>query len=332
MKPEDSIRAMAALADYDLLHAEPLFSESRNTLWRATLDAPIPNVVLKAYDPSADPHAANRCRREEKVLTLLAAANPRVAPRVVASFVSPSSHSLLLMEDAGTRSLADRLMSSDAGSPAAQWGDAVAFVRVLHAELERQKHPLYRTAMAISLDRISMAVLTKRFRIAGLRIVGQTPPPGVRREYDRLMRPLRASPKAVIHNSLSPLNIVIGPDGWRAVDWETLTYASPLWDWAELLRAPYAPLPLDECQEIAVRETGAEAGLFQRAALSRCLDSLATVTLRRRRYEEEGRGDRAIEYARRAACYVDDIQEMMNRLEPPSVLARWLNILTGRIA
>lgn len=325
MMVDDSLRALAGMAGSAVVSVQPMSTESRNSLWRVTLDGPVSRAILKAYDPATDPHAANRFRREEKVLTLLATAQEPVAPRVLAGMIAPSAPSLLLMEDAGNMTLADALMEMGPGV----WTEAVAFAKRLHGEMARIRHPLFRTAMAISLDRISTPVLVTRFRIAAQRLVNRETPYGIRREYRDLMTPMRTAHKAMIHNSLSPLNIVLGDSGWRAVDWETLTLASPVWDWAELLRSPFCPLSYAESLDIAVEATGDEAGLFHRAVLSRCLDSLATVTLRGRRCHDENNPERAMEYARRSACYRADIREAMGQLEVSSDLGRWLEALTG---
>jgi hypothetical protein len=316
------------MAGRTVLDVRPLTTESRNTLWRVTLDAG-ERAVLKVYDPASDPHAANRFRREEKVLTLLGSTRPPVAPRVIAGFIGASTPPMLLMEDVGERSLADDLGSASPAAAAARWAESIDFLYRLHSEMERRRQPLYRTTMAISLDRITGPVLVSRFRIAGERLAGMEAPAGALREYRALMTPALAAPKAMIHNSMSPLNIVPGPGGWRAVDWETIAVASPLWDWVDLLRAPYNPLPFDDCEAIAMRATRSAAGLFHRAVLSRCLDGLATVMLRLRHFRDEGREERATEYARRAACYAGDVRCAAVRLGVSGALADWLEKLTG---
>ena len=328
MSIADDLRSLAALAGRTVLDAQPLRTESRNALWRVTLDGQ-ERAVLKVYDPANDPHAANRFRREEKVLTLLGAVRPAVAPCVIAGFISLLAPPMLLMEDAGDRSLAEALCQSPAGEAKAMWAESIDFLSRLHSEMERLRQPLYRTTMAISLDLITGPALVSRFRIAGQRLAGKEAPSDVIREFRALVAPVLAAPKAIIHNSMSPLNIVPGPDGWRAVDWETIACASPLWDWVDLLRSPYKPLPFDVCEDIAVRATGCAADLYLRAVLSRCLDGLATVTVRFRRFREEGHAERATEYARRVACYAGDVRYSADRLGVSGALTSWLEILTG---
>jgi aminoglycoside phosphotransferase (APT) family kinase protein len=191
--------------------------------------------------------------------------------------------------------------------------------------MRRLHQPLRRTAMAISLDRISAATLAQRLRIASMRLLGREPEAALLAEYRAFTAPLLCAPKAMIHNSMSPLNIAVAPDGGlRAIDWETLTLASPLWDWAEMLRAPYNAPSLDETASLVRRLFPADdtIDMFRRAVLSRHLDSLATVVQRRRLYEAEGRADRAAEYARRAAFYADDLDTLLDLLKPAGEVAR----------
>jgi hypothetical protein len=205
-----------------------------------------------------------------------------------------------------------------------------ARLQVDHAAMRRVELPLKRTAMAISLDRINGPVLLQRVRIAAQRILGDLPEPGVLRGYHVLIAPLLEAPKAMVHNSMSPLNVVAGVDGWRAIDWETLTLASPMWDWAEMLRAPYNPLTFAESERLMLSATGlGDDGkdIFRRAVLSRHIDSLATVVQRRRLYAAEDRSDRAAEYARRAAFYAQDLHDLSGRLEISPRLSEWLAAL-----
>lgn len=323
---EPLAQGLGALLGATVSHVRPLATESRNSIARVTLEDGDGRrtAILKTYDAKGDPHWANRCRREEKTLTLLAGMDPPVAPRPIAAFLPARGPAALLMEDAGERSLADALTAGGE----ALWPEAARFLSRLHAATEEARLPLKRTAMSISLDRINGPVLLRRMRIAGERILGRPPEYSAQRAMRVLVAPLLAAPKAIVHNSLSPLNIVLGPDGWRAIDWETLTVASPVWDWAELLRGPFTPLPLDASERLMVEATGAdpEAGrdLFRRAALSRHLDSLATVVQRCRRYEAESRCDRAAEYRRRAQFYAGDLKDLAARLDPPPQLAAWL--------
>lgn len=322
MTTEERLEALAGMAGHVVVSAEALSTESRNALWRVRLDGGTAGAILKQYDPATDPHAANRFRREEKVLTLLSGCTPPVAPAPLGGFIGPSGPAMLLMEDAGPRSLADELLAAD--NAPSLWREAVGFVGLLHAAMAKRRQPLYRTAMSIDLDRINLGVLKRRFQIAGRRLDGSEPSRSVVAEFGAVIAPLISAPKAMIHNSLSPLNIIRGPKGWRAIDWETLTLASPLWDWAEFLRAPYSPLSFEECEAIAVTATDQPASLFHRAVLSRSLDSLATVALRRRTFEEHGNRERTLEYARRCQCYRDGILECIRRLAPPAALSQWL--------
>ncbi|HEY3269081.1 MAG TPA: phosphotransferase [Armatimonadota bacterium] len=318
MTMEARAHHLAALAGLAVQEVCPLSTESRNAIARVRLSDGR-SAVLKTYDAQGDPHWANRFRREEKVLALLATAKPAVAPKGIAGYVGETGPAALLMEDVGSNCLADELLR--AGSTRL-WNEAADYLCSLHEEMRRQRTPLHRTAMAISLDRINGPVSVNRFRIAAKRITGAEPDAALARAFRAAIAPLLTAPKAMIHNSMSPLNVVLGPNGWRAIDWETLTWATPVWDWAELLRSPYNPLPFAAAEAItadAMKDRKAE-GLYRLAVLSRHMDSLATVVLRRRRYEAEGRADRAAEYARRAIFYVGDLHDVLARLRLPEQL------------
>lgn len=311
----ETARTLAALANRDVLEAQPLSLESRNAVARVSLDGG-DRAILKFYNPDSDPHAANRFRREEKVLTLLSGAEPPVAPRPLAGFLPAHGTALLLMEDAGEESLAHALTDGRR-----DWKEVVEFLARLHVAMVRMEGPLRATAMAVELDRITPQTITRRFQIAHSRILGREPAPALIAEWSGFIALLLATPAAMIHNSMSPLNVVSGPEGLRAIDWETLTWASPLWDWAELLRAPYAPMSFDEAAAIVSEQYPAHDTIevYGRAVFSRHLDSLATVTLRRRGCMDAGQVAVAAEYARRAAFYADEVEMLMagSDMTPP---------------
>lgn len=312
----ETAQTLARLLGREALEARPLGAESRNAVARVTLDGG-ERAILKFYDPATDPHAANRFRREEKVLTLLKAAAPPVAPRALGGFLPAQGPAMLLMQDAGAASLADALASGGAN-----WDAAAAFLDRLHAEMDRRDGPLRATAMAVDLDRLTASTLARRFAIAVRRILDRDPDPDAVGALDDYLAPLLAAPAAMIHNSMSPLNIVTGPDGPRAIDWETLSHGSRLWDWAEMLRAPYRPRAMDESEAAVAERFPAHdtIDMYRRAVLSRHMDSLATVALRRRMYERDGRPERAAEYARRAAFYAGDLETILHRAAPPAPL------------
>jgi hypothetical protein len=299
-----------------------LGSESRNRVERVSfVDGT--TAILKWYEPAVDRFWDHRFRREEKVLSLLAGVEPRVAPAPLAGFIASGGPAALLMEDAGRTSLADALSTG-----AVSWAGAAEFACRLRAAMDAVAQPLRRTAMSIVLDRLTAGSLISRLNVASRRMTGRGVPVAVEREYTGFVRPLLAAPRGPVHNSLSPLNVVAGDAGLRAIDWETVAWASPAWDWAELLRAPYAALPLDEAVATAGAR-GIEAEVFCRAALCRHLDSLATVRLRRDAFVADGRADRSAEYARRAAFYAADIRALAQRLGAPAALQKWLMEVTS---
>lgn len=312
---------LSGLVGRTVASAVTLGAESRNRVDRVTFDDGSTGI-LKWYEPSVDRFWDHRFRREEKVLTLLASVEPQVAPKPLSGFIAAGGPAALLMEDAGETSLAGALTAGRMS-----WDEVAEFACRLHAAMDQVAQPLRRTAMSITLDRLTMGSLFSRLGVASRRMTGEEVPTAVEREYRAFVRPLLAAPKGPVHNSLSPLNVVAGRSGLRAIDWETVTWASPAWDWAELLRAPYAPLPLEEAVA-AAGARGIDADLFRRAALCRHLDSLATVRLRRDAFEAAGAPDRSAEYARRAAFYAADVRALAQCLGTPKTLRDWLMEVT----
>lgn len=324
MNLADMAHRMAVLWDASVISFQPLDAGSRNTLARVLLAtaAGEARAVLKVYDPDQDPHWANRCRREEKTLTLLADADPPIAPRPLAGWIAARGPAALMMEDAGSDALADTLRRE--GSPEG-WRDAADFLARLHARLAERAIPLRRTALAIELDRINGPALLARMRTASIRVLGVPPETAALRDMRVLMAPVLSARRAVVHNSLSPLNVVVGEAGFRAVDWETLAVASPVWDWAELLRAPYHPLPFEESERLFVEASGlvGQESLFRRAVFSRHVDSLGVVVRRQAFSRNRGSTAEVAEYARRARFYADDLDRLVEMLPVSRRLLGW---------
>ncbi|GEM_PF-6011073 len=316
----------AALIGRQVENARILPTDSRNTLIRLTLDGG-EKAFLKFFDAPNDPHGPNRFRREEKVLTLLANVRPPVAPRPLGGWVCAEGTAGLLMEDAGTENLADRLMKAE--NPVELWEQTAKFVDALYDGMRLWELPLQRTALSISLDKVNAATLMIRFRTAVRRVTGGEVESRVLSAFRQFVRPALAGGREVIHNSLSPLNIVPDDSGWRAIDWETVTWANPAWDWAELLRAPYRPLPLTQAVEIAARRVDGDA--FLCASLCRCLDALGTVTLRRQSQIDKGNEEGANEYLRRALFYAEDILRICELIPPAPALTRELERITRTV-
>lgn len=270
----------------------PVALRSRNRLYRVELaDAPQSRLILKFVRREDDPYWQHHLRREHWLLELLQRFWPAAAPRPYAAAFG-QGWGLLAMEDVGERSLAEAFGTSVPGTAAdiALGGgrvsspllSAVDRLAALQALLRRQHRVFFRVCQSVELDRINASVLLDRLRVAQRRFgsaeggsgTPRTLPPAVLRQYqERVVRPLLASPRQMVHNSLSPLNVVLGPTP-RFVDWETMAYAAPEFDLADLLRFPTTNLAWPVVDQLVATAFGPAIDplRLRLAALARSLD------------------------------------------------------------
>lgn len=255
---------------------------SRNQLYRLTLDAaPVDSLVLKLVRTADDRFWEHHLRREHWVLELLARFWPGGAPRPFAAAFG-QEWGLLVMEDVGLVSLAELLGQHRPDDGEALLLPALQRLAQLHTVLRGQQRIFQRVCHSAELDRITAASLLARLRVAHGRLLtaqqiqasASTPPPSVLHEYtERVVRPLMRGPRQMIHNSLSPLNVVLGPTA-RFVDWETMALAAPEFDIADLLRYPTAAMPWPAVDRMVLAVFGPHLDLvrLRLAALARALD------------------------------------------------------------
>jgi aminoglycoside phosphotransferase (APT) family kinase protein len=93
----------------------------------------------------------------------------------------------------------------------------------------------------------------------------------------------------MIHNSLSPLNVVLGATP-RFVDWETMAYAAPEFDLADLLRFPTTGLTWPVVDQLV--DTYFRANIhperLRLAALARAIDYAGATAQQAARSREGG--------------------------------------------
>ncbi|GAC1399645.1 MAG: hypothetical protein NVSMB52_13210 [Chloroflexota bacterium] len=269
-----------------IVAADKVSTGSRNSLLRLTLDGlehdHRSTLIAKHVARETDPFFAHHLRREERILDLLHRFAPGLAPRCVGLLLQPTDQGWLLMEDVGCRSLAVALVSTHPNDGTALIHDATRQLRRLHDVLQEHHSPFFRTCYAVDLDRLTRTSLRSRFQVAWKRLsthvaAPSEPPPGLIHAWLDIMRPLLDSPRQLIHNSLSPLNIVVRDDGGMTlVDFETMTVAAPEFDTAELLRQPFQPLTWDDTLRLAsaqgLRDTAHVSDRLHLASLSRALD------------------------------------------------------------
>ena len=226
----------------------PMSTDGRHRLWLVE-SQPNP-VVVKGYLPEIDVYCAHRWRREERALDLLHRYAPGLAPQPLAAAHAPGQWAALAMQHVGRRSLADGLTTaSDSKRDQALHAALHAYGRF--QEITAQFGPMLRAlAYQSDLDRITRRTLERRYASAFVRLPDPTASPAPtaspRRTapnapwdlVDTLVQPLIHSPRRIVHNGFSPLNLIWNDDRLVVIDWETLAVAPPEIDFADLLTFP----------------------------------------------------------------------------------------------
>jgi hypothetical protein len=258
---------------------------SRNRLYRLTLEgAPVGSVIVKVVRQEDDRFWEHHLRREHWLLELLERFWPGGAPRPFAAAFG-QGWGLIVMEDVGAASLAERLEEGPASGdrPRTPLRDVLSQVAELHGVLRAEHRIFHRVCRSVELDSITAASLLARVRVArgrlqddraGLAAEPALSPSILKGYTEGVVRPLVSGRRQMIHNSLSPLNVVLGRASPRFVDWETMAYAAPEFDLADLLCYPGVNRPwpdLDRMVAVAFGPTIDPARL-RLAALARTLD------------------------------------------------------------
>lgn len=334
---------------------------SRNRLYRIHLtDAPQASVILKLVREQDDIFWQHHLRREHWLLELLQRFWPGGAPRPYALVIG-HGWGLLMMEDVGDVSLAEALGGSaraaaerprqearteSTDSPVASGGDdpvetnATAQVALLapvldrladlHRTLAAQERIFRRVCQSIDLDRITAPSLLARARVSQARLredtlsgAGRLPltAGSVRAYADQVIRPLMTGPRQMIHNSLSPLNVVLGPT-LRLVDWETMALAPPEFDIADLLRYPGIRVPWRTLDHLVGQAFGSQVDLtrLRLAALARTVDYAGSNAHQVLRSREAGDDANAVTAGGRRDWYLAEARTLAGDLGVASTM------------
>ena len=223
-------------------------TDGRHRLWLVEpQDHP---VVVKGYLPEIDVYYAHRWRREERALDLLHRYAPGLAPEPLAAAHAPGRWAALAMQHVGHISLADGLPNASDSNRDHALNAALAAYRRFQAVADRFGPMLRALAYQSDLDRITRRTLERRYASAFVRLpdpaASPAPTASPRRTapnapwdlVDALIKPLLASPRRIVHNGFSPLNLIWNDDRLVVIDWETLAVAPPEIDFADLLTFP----------------------------------------------------------------------------------------------
>ncbi len=273
----------------------PMATDGRHRLWLVE-SRPHP-VVVKGFLPGIDMYYAHRWRREERALDLLHRYAPGLAPQPLAAAHAPGQWAALAMQHVGHRSLADSLATASESEKARSMRTALEAYRRFQAVTQQFGPMLRALAYQSDLDRITRRTLERRYASAFVRLPDPTASPAPtaspRRTapdapwdlIDTLIKPLLNSPRRIVHNGFSPLNLIWNNDRLVVIDWETLAVAPPEIDFADLLTFPGWGSPNRAAQQAAAvaADQGLRLDTFWAAAAERSLTYSATAHVRSHR-------------------------------------------------
>jgi len=351
------VRAVGGSPHVQIEKCELVDSESRNPIYRVTLSEGGPfgsrSIIAKTYLIERDRFFDHRFRREERILSLLDRWDAQAVPAIYGGCLAEGRYAILLLEDLGDMSLEKRLlMTTDQEEKMALLRQAVDCLVGFQRVTSTKEHfvAFYRTCYSIDLDRLTMATYLERLAVALRRILaaqalidrpseaGMAPdtlPPldtlvdyrewrHLRRGYaTEVARVLIQPPKYIVHNSFSPLNLMLHQDRLKIIDFETMALGPLQIDLAELLKYPACDLPPDVVGELinyyldcSGLDSDAESQdrfmrVFDCANLSRGLDYTGTVSWRYLNQLKAGNIEKAQEYLRRRLRYLDDLRRVL---------------------
>ncbi len=314
----------------------PATKEARHALWRVQCGGT--TSIVKVYRRRADVYFQHRWRREERALDLAARHAPGLGPRVQGALLVPDAWAVLVLEDLGALSLAERLTTA-ADTERRQLLDlALEALRTFRTLVQRRSGLFRALANQSDLDRLTRGTIRRRYAIALARLRQPTTRPA---PTDRprsiapdapwqiidteLITPLVRAPRRVIHNGFSPLNLIESGGRVRVLDWETLAVAAPQFDLADLLTFPAWDLDqgaLGAIAQAANTHDGASADpgetVFWLAAAERALTYAATLGARAARAMAAGETEVAVTSESRRAAYLETFRVALERAGVPA--------------
>ena len=322
VQPVLTILGLDALVQPDLVTWEVVTPESRHGIWRLRIagDTPGPSsYVVKCYHHLSDRFFDHRFRREERTLNLLGRIAPGVAPMLHGGAITERHSAVIVMEDLGDLSLHLELEGCDTGAKRRLLGQAIDLLVAFHRATDEHSRLFRALIYSSDLDRINAGTMLRRFNIGLARCAGSDAsglPKSTIDSFERqVVRPLLSSPRRVIHNSFSPLNICCTPrTGLKLVDMETLSIGPREFDLAELLSYPGANLGRSEGSQVARYTAAMEMSSEQArdfrlrldlAAVARSVDYAGTLSRRYQRFESAGIRDLAISQLVRRQRYLE---------------------------
>lgn len=255
-------------------------TESRNPVYRLRTAGDPTAVIVKWYLPQLDRFYDARYRREEKMLWLLNRWLPERVPQLYGGLIT-AEFAVLLQQDVGQQTMAGSL--TEAPNDAHRLGLARQGLDLLvqfHRLGQKQYQVFYRTCYSVDLDRLTLTTYVRRANIALGRLLllqallqdkvsahqaAQANVPFIEtlitqhitagffeQVRHRVIEPLVSAPRKILHNAFSPFHLLWN-EGWRLIDFETMSVGAAQIDLAELVGAPELTLPPDQTLALVER-------------------------------------------------------------------------------
>ncbi|HUU53296.1 MAG TPA: phosphotransferase [Armatimonadota bacterium] len=231
---------------------------SRNTVYRLNLAWPTTgprSVIAKLYASDRISFFSACYRREQGVLKLLRQYGAAV-PRVYAGELR-EDRAVLIMQDLGDETLAERLEASDAAVRRHRLRSAVSTLVTLHSTAQGHLRELTTEIRKINKETLVPQYYFNALRIAADRIAALADAPITNPEWQQiadqagpLVDSLAGARRGFIHFEFTPHHLLVTDSGLYVFDFEQATIGPPEFDLAALLAQPESDIGLSGWNEM----------------------------------------------------------------------------------
>jgi len=284
LKLTESILGASHISSY-----EPLAHNSRHLLWKVQHQGK--DFLVKIYCQQHDPYFDHRFRREERLLSFLQERCPGLSPEIYGGSLIEKQQALLVMEYISGIPLHAALETSSSKGCDDHIQEAIRSQVRLHRVFDNYSGLIKNIANSCILDRNNLTTMVARLHLACKRISNRPVTTNLISDFrDTVFKPLLCQPQRAIHNSLSPLNMVLSDDASVIiVDFETLSVGPRVLDLAELAAFPssldysasnIAQQYSEQCDELSMGNPRP----LQLAIITRSLDAAGAIKHRMAQY------------------------------------------------
>jgi phospho-N-acetylmuramoyl-pentapeptide-transferase len=260
----------------EIVSFQPSGKASRNAIARLALQwipegAGPARVVAKSYLEERVAFFSACYRREQALLKMLSGYGcPVPSPR---GGLQKSDRALLLMEDTGIETLAERLEGREVQDRARLLSAAVVFLASFHRQAALHLEELTQEVRKIDKEALSEGYYLKAFQIALERLFGTPQGSAFSRKLEEILQHyqsvcslLAGRPSTFIHFEFTPQHLLLDEAKMTAFDLEQATIGPAEFDLACLLHSPEADLPREVVHSLVKEyEEKAEVRLNPRA-------------------------------------------------------------------